>query len=112
MGRIHFIQLLMALGILVVVGYPLFTRHQGKNLFAPHDPIEEEYKHWLVRKEESLLSIKELEFDHKTGKLSGEDYDRMNKKLEAEAVAVLASIDRVEEQRGARKPSGRKAEKV
>lgn len=112
MSLVHFIQLLMALGILVVVGYPLFTRHEGENVLAPHDPVEEEYKHWLVRKEEILLSIKELEFDHKTGKLSGEDYDRMNKKLEAEAVAVLASIDRVEEPRDARKPSGRKAGKV
>ena len=50
-----------------MVGIPLFSKKSIKNLFVSRDPALEEYKHLLVRKEEVLLSIKELDFDLETG---------------------------------------------
>lgn len=99
MSLVHFIELLLVVGILILVGIPLFRKFPGKKLFSARDPILEEYKHMLVRKEETLLSIKELEFDFKTGKISQEDYEQMREKLEAEAVAVLERIDQLEKEK-------------
>lgn len=99
MSLVHFIELLLVLGILILVGIPLFRKLPGKKLFSTRDPILEEYKHMLVRKEETLLSIKELEFDFKTGKMSQEDYGQMRKKMEAEAVALLERIDQLEKEK-------------
>ena len=66
----NFLQLILVVLILVAVGIPLFSKLPPRRLFAPLDPVEEEYKHLLVRKEEVLLAIKELEFDFKTDKIS------------------------------------------
>ena len=95
---IHFIELLLVLTILIIVGIPLFTKVSIKSLLFPRDQELECYKHLLVRKEEILLSIKELEFDNKTGKLSPEDFESTTKKLEIEALEVLVEIDQLEKE--------------
>ena len=82
--------------ILTFVGIPLFSKKTIKSLFVRRDPVFEEYKHLLVRKEEVLLSIKELEFDLETGKLSDYDYALMKEKLQQEAVSILENIDILE----------------
>lgn len=95
---VHFIELVLVLIILIVVGIPLFTQVSIKTVFSARDPELELYKHLLVRKEETLLSIKELEFDNKTGKLSSEDFAITKKKLEKEALYVFEEIDRLEKE--------------
>ncbi len=94
----NFLQLILVILILVVVGIPLFSRIPTKRLFKPLDPAEEEYKHLLVRKEEVLLAIKELEFDFKTDKISKPDFEALHHKLEEEAVGLLEKIDELEKQ--------------
>jgi len=94
----NFLQLILVILILVVVGIPLFSRIPTKRLFKPLDPAEEEYKHLLVRKEEVLLAIKELEFDFKTDKISKPDFEALHHKLEQEAVGLLEKIDALEKQ--------------
>lgn len=96
MNFVHFIQLLLVVGILIAVGIPLFGKLSQGKLVARSDDAEEEYKHLLVRKEEVLISIKELEFDVKTDKVSAEDYEISRKKLEDEAVAILERLDQLE----------------
>lgn len=98
MSGIHFLQFIIVLAILVVVGLPLFSRLPSKKLVTPLDPAGEEYKHLLVRKEEVLLAIKELEFDFKTDKVSQADFDAVQKKLEHEAMGILEKIDELEKQ--------------
>ena len=95
---VHFIELALVFVILAAVGIPLFARVSAGPLFVKRDPELERYKHLLVRKEEILLSIKELEFDNKTGKLSQEDYQSSRKKLETEALETLEEIDRMEKE--------------
>ncbi len=99
----NFLQLILIILILVAVGIPLFSKLPPRRLFAPLDPVEEEYKHLLVRKEEVLLAIKELEFDFKTDKISKPDFEALHHKLEKEAVGHLEKIDELEKQLKKRK---------
>jgi len=94
----NFLQLILVILILVAVGIPLFSRIPPKQLFKPLDPVEEEYKHLLVRKEEVLLAIKELEFDFETDKISKPDFESLHHKLEEEAMNLLEKIDELEKQ--------------
>ena len=55
-------------------------------------------KHLLVRKEEVLLAIKELEFDFETDKISKSDFESLHHKLEEEAMGLLEKIDDLEKQ--------------
>jgi len=110
MNLVHFIELFLVVGILIVVGVPLFRKLSSNKLFSKRNPVVEEYKHMQVRKEEVLLSIKELEFDFKVGKISREDFEQMMQKLESEAVTVLDRIDQLEKQKKNSKSSTRKLE--
>ncbi len=94
----NFLQLILVILILVAVGIPLFSRIPPRQLFKPLDPVEEEYKHFLVRKEEVLLAIKELEFDFETDKISKPDFESLHHKLEEEAMDLLEKIDELEKQ--------------
>lgn len=101
----NFLQLILVLLILIAVGIPLFSKLPPRRLFKPLDPAEEEYKHLLVRKEEVLLAIKELEFDFKTDKISKADFDALHGKLEQEAVDLLGQIDDLEKRQKKKKTS-------
>ena len=99
MGFVHFLELLFVVVVLLLVGIPLFGKLQLKNLVEAVDPDSDEYKHLLVRKEETLISIKELEFDFNTEKISESDYQELRKKLEAEATELIEKLDQLEQGR-------------
>ena len=99
MGFVHFLELLFVVVVLLIVGIPLFGKLQFKKLVETVDPESDEYKHLLVRKEETLISIKELEFDLNTEKISQSDYQELRKKLEAEATEIIEQLDRLEQGR-------------
>ncbi|NIQ00325.1 MAG: hypothetical protein GWM98_07740 [Nitrospinaceae bacterium] len=99
MNFVHFIQLLLVCGILIAVGVPLFRGLSKVKLFTAVDPEEEAYKHLLVRKEEVLLSIKDLEFEYQTDKVSTQDYHETREKLEVEAASILQKLDELEQKR-------------
>ena len=99
MGFVHFLELLFVLVVLLLVGIPLFGKLQLKNLVEAVDPDSDEYKHLLVRKEETLISIKELEFDFNTEKISESDYQELRKKLEVEATELIEKLDQLEQGR-------------
>ena len=92
----HLIELLLIVGILIAIGIPLFGKMPNTRLFSKIDPLEEEFKHLLVRKEEILLSIKELEVDLQADKISIQDSDALRNKLEGEAIAILERIEELE----------------
>ena len=99
MGFVHFLELIFVVIVLLVVGIPLFGKLQLKKLVEAVDPESDEYKHLLVRKEETLISIKELEFDFNTEKISESDYQELRKKLEAEATELIEKLDQLEQGR-------------
>jgi hypothetical protein len=99
MEFVHFLELIFVVIVLLVVGIPLFGKLQLKKLVEAVDPDSDEYKHLLVRKEETLISIKELEFDFNTEKISESDYQELRKKLEAEATELIEKLDQLEQGR-------------
>lgn len=78
-------------GALAFIIQPLFSRN---NASAFENYYEETPLHTLMgRKEAIYQSIKDLEFDFKTAKLSEEDYGELREKLEGEAITILKAID-------------------
>ncbi len=112
MNFVQFIQLILVIAILGVVGVPLFRGLSAVKLFAKLDVAGEEYKHLLVRKEEILLSIKDLEFDLKTDKISEEDYQGLRNKLEMDAMALLKRLDELEKEKQKGKKSSKPAKAI
>ena len=92
----HLIELLLIIVIIIAIGIPLFGKIPNTRPFSEIDPVEEEFKHLLVRKEEVLLSIKELEVDLQADKISIQDSDALRNKLEGEAIAILERIEELE----------------
>ncbi len=99
MGFNHFVELILVVAILLVVGIPLFGKLKLKKLVEAVDPVSDKYKHLLVRKEETLISIKELEFDFSTDKISDFDYKELRHKLETEATDIMEHLDQLEQER-------------
>ena len=60
----------------------------------------------LERRDNLLATIKDIEFDYQTGKISPEDFAEMNAKYRSEAVAILKRID------GAVKGKNKNKEKI
>ena len=97
MGFIHFLELIFVVAVLLLVGIPLFGKFQYKKLVENVNPENDEYKHLLVRKEEILISIKELEFDLSAEKISNVDYQDLRKRIEAEANEIIERLDQLEQ---------------
>lgn len=106
MGFIHFLELILIVAILLAVGIPLFGKLKLKKLVEAVDASSDTYKHLLVRKEETLISIKDLEFDFSTDKVSDADYKELRHKLEKEAEDILEKLDNLEQ--GRKKNKSRK----
>jgi hypothetical protein len=99
MGFVHFLEFILIVAILLVVGIPLFGKLKLKKLVEEVDESSDKYKHLLMRKEETLISIKELEFDYSTDKISKPDYKELRLKLEKEAEVIMENLDQLEQQR-------------
>ena len=50
-------ELLLIAAIIIAIGIPLFGKMPNTRPFSEIDPVEEEFKHLLVRKEEILLYL-------------------------------------------------------
>ena len=57
MEFVHFVELIFVVAVLLLVGAPLFGKLQFKKLVEAINPESDKYKHLLVRKEETLISI-------------------------------------------------------
>ena len=100
MEFVHFLELIFVVAVLLLVGIPLFGKFQyKKKLVEAVNPQNDEYKHLLVRKEETLISIKELEFDLTAEKISNPDYQELRRRLEAEANEIIERLDQLEQDR-------------
>ena len=98
MEFVHFLELIFVVAVLLLVGIPLFGKFQyKKKLVEAVNPQNDEYKHLLVRKEETLISIKELEFDLTAEKISNADYQELRKRLETEANEIIERLDQLEQ---------------
>jgi len=60
------------------------------------DPTERERAELEVRKQAKYREIRDAEADRASGKLSEEDFVRLNRELRGEAIEILKRIDRLE----------------
>jgi hypothetical protein len=60
------------------------------------DPVEAERAELEARKEAKYREIRDAEADRASGKLSAEDFSRINRELRAEAIEILKRIDRLD----------------
>ena len=88
----------LALGALLAVAAVLFVARpfllgEGDRL---NEPGEAEQRRLALEEERdrALAALKELEFDHRTGKVSDEDYRTLVGELRAAAAQALRALDR------------------
>lgn len=85
------VAILIILGTLVYLGYPLLIRDRS---FAPDRADGRMQLEELRFEKEALLqTIKDLEFDLASGKLSPEDHAALRGRYETRAMAVLQELD-------------------
>ncbi len=71
-----------------VVAAPL---RRGPQAAVEADVVERELLE--AAREAKYREIRELELDHRTGKLTDEDFRALDRQLRAEAVAILRQLD-------------------
>ena len=85
-------NLLLVIGVLfvvvLVVSAPLRRARQSQGLASA------ELGDLEAAREAKYREIRDAELDHRTGKLSDEDYGALDQDLRAEAIEILRSIDR------------------
>jgi hypothetical protein len=89
------LEILLVLAVLAVVVWLLagpLRRGEGER----HDFSEAALRDELeARKEAKYREIRDAELDHRTGKLSDEDWRALDRSLRAEAIELLRQIDDV-----------------
>jgi hypothetical protein len=88
-------EFLLAVAIVVLVAWfvtaPLRQRHTAE----PEDTAAVELADLEARKQAKYRQIRDAEADHASGKLSDEDYRRLDSELRSEAIEILKRIDRL-----------------
>jgi cytochrome c-type biogenesis protein CcmI len=106
--------LALVLGALLTVLCVLFVARpllrSGKDeVSSAAGPAEDARVRLYERRDRALAALKELEFDHRTGKVSDEDYGALVGPLRREAAEALKALESEEreEREGARVDVGR-----
>jgi hypothetical protein len=88
---------LIAVAAVVLVALP-FLRSQTTDdrLYAP-TPEEEQRLALIEERDHALAALKELEFDHRTGKIDDDDYRALVGPLRRAAADALRALDRPQE---------------
>jgi hypothetical protein len=89
------LELLLAAAIVVLVAWFVTAPLRERRRAEPEDPAIAELVDLEARKRAKYQQIRDAEADHASGKLSDEDYRRLDRELRAEAVEILKRIDRV-----------------
>jgi flagellar biosynthesis/type III secretory pathway M-ring protein FliF/YscJ len=89
-------ELLLAIVLLALVAFfvsrPLLRPEEPDT-----DPAQAERAELEARKEAKYREIRDAEGDRASGKLSEEDFGRINRELRGEAIEILKRIDRLEQ---------------
>jgi hypothetical protein len=87
---------LLAVACVIFVARPLLRSSRADALAGP-DGEEEDRLRLLEERDRALAALKELEFDHRTGKISDEDYRGLVGPLRRQAGEALRALGREEE---------------
>jgi uncharacterized membrane protein len=82
----------------VFVGWPVFRRERASE--DGGERADAELAELEARKDAKYREIRDAEADRAAGKLSDEDFRRIDRELRREAIEILKQIDRVREHAG------------
>jgi len=107
-GAALVLGILLAAGVVVVVALPFLREPQAHDdrLDAP-TPEEERRLTLREERDRALAALRELEFDHRTGKITDEDYRRDLGPLRRAAAGALKRIDAAEQASAAGNAAGK-----
>ena len=95
--------MMIAIACILTAGVLLYILGvRPKDLPVPQ-PVSP-FQHLDERKAAIYENLRDLQFEYRVGKLSDADYQQTKKDLQKELAQVLAEVDRVREQLGARMP--------
>lgn len=89
-----FFELLIITVVSFVVGYPLFSKKKRK-ILGDENFDRNGLPHLLIQKEVAYETLKDLDFDFRTGKLSEEDFQELKARYREEALNILEKIDKI-----------------
>jgi hypothetical protein len=92
------IVVLTSIAAAVYVSWPLLVGSRQPETDDQDSERGVALDHLLVQKESIYSALKELEFDHAMGNLSQQDYQELVGRYEDRAIAVLKTIDHVDEE--------------
>ena len=102
------IELLLIIAVSFIVGYPLFSKIP-RSMMGVRNINTNGLPHLLVQKEVAYATLKDLDFDFKTGKLSNEDYQELKTQYEKKAIGILEKIDNISKKQ--LRPAGKRKRK-
>ena len=90
-------ELLLALAIVVLLA-AFVTVPLRRRAGAGPDPLEAERADLEARRDTKYREIRDAEADHASGKLDDEEFNRQDRELRAEAIAILKRLDKLEKE--------------
>ena len=95
------LELLLAFAIVVLVAWFVTAPLRGRAAeTTEEDPAVAELADLEARKEAKYRQIRDAETDHAAGKLTDEDFKRLDRELRGEAIDILKRIDRLRPRKG------------
>jgi len=88
-------EFFLALIIVVLVAWFVTAPLRKRDAVESEDPAVAELADLEARKQAKYRQIRDAEADRTAGKLTEEDYRRLDRELRAEAIDILKRIDRV-----------------
>jgi hypothetical protein len=94
-------EIVLALVIVALVAWFVTAPLRDRSPSEPEDPAVAELADLEARKRAKYRQIRDAETDRASGKLTEEDYQRLDRELRAEAIEILKKIDRLRPSDGA-----------
>ena len=89
------LELQLAVAIVTLVAWFVTAPLRAGPSQDEGDPAEAELADLEARKEAKYREIRDAEADHASGKLSDEDFKRLDRELRGEAIDILKKLDRL-----------------
>ena len=87
-------EFVLALVIVVLVAWFVTAPLRDREPAHDDDPAAAELADLEARKQAKYRQVRDAEADHASGKLTDEDFQRLDRELRAEAIDILKKIDR------------------
>jgi len=84
------LYVLVGAGVIAFVFRPLFVERGEVDRASNREFKRQEL---LERREQVIEAIREIDFDHKMGKIEGDDYTETRSRYEAQAVELIKQLD-------------------